>query len=187
MALTKIKGTNCWTIREDAAADLISGCSATWRFLGVKDEAEARAGNMFNNALPMPEDGLSYDRGEDGLQPESERYFPSIVIGAPGGDDDVPFEVEQIATGPVYGARGLVICIFRMLPAIGEEEADQDRIFQNAFGDVVEDVQKKNAKFSPFSISVVGWGRGELQDYQSLGQFIYGRIDMVWSNMGQEE
>ena len=197
MALSSITPTNCWTKVERKVADTLLTCASLLPFLGVANATEAEAGNMWFDAVDPP------SNGEDYSDTEWAALFPNVIIGTPG-DDASGLELQNVASGPTYVKAGTVELVFAArltdpfsgswmrtwldvkLPGTlpGTEEptlSDQERIFKNAIGDILEEMQTKEI-LETAEIAVQEYGRNADNDHHEMGIIQSCRVYLSWGN-----
>ena len=196
MPLSLIPPTNCWTQFETSLAETLVACSSLLSFLGVADAAAARAGNMWYDSIGSADEEYS---DTDWMQ-----LFPQVIIGTPGGEN-AGFEIEGVATN-TSNKRGVVEVRFaapvevtastwatswikRMVdlqwPANTftslalPTEADVERTFKNAIGDILVEAENLN-RLSATSWTVQDYGRMPVDDRIGIGDLHTCDVYVPW-------
>ena len=183
MALPSIAARGCWAEAEDKIARAIANCPETWDFLGVEDEAAAIAGNMFLHAFDPPEDGESY-RGD-----EWQRMIPAIIIATPG-DEGGAFRYFRRSSPNDFGAQGIVELRFYQWPKVDEEVTNQERLFINSVGVLLEQLTDRGDESGYLffrEADLQQFAREPPEDHQELGHFFGAIFTVPWGDTEGEE
>jgi len=197
MALSAIPPTNCWTKVERKVADTLLACASLLPFLGVADSSEAAAGNMWFDAIE--------EADEEWTASEWSEFFPQVIIGTPG-DDAAGFEMDNDASGPSFLKSGTVEVIFaaqltqpfanswmrewlnakfpgQFLDPYTPTISDEERIFKNAVGDIIEEMGTKEI-LSTISIAVQEYGRNDENERYDVGLVQSCVVHVTWGSKG---
>ena len=165
MAISSITPNGTWSKITDSAARLIASCPATLQFLGVQDKAAALGGNMYLNVLPEPPAGQDAHTAA-----QFTAFFPYILIGPPG-DDDAALQYVLKQAPNDFQPEGMIEIHFGRLPEEGAPWEDQERIFDNGWGSILDELG--DHKLTPGNLGsfhtyhVVESGRMTLEDEEN--------------------